>query len=86
MLSTHYYGKIIAKIKKQKFKATTFLIFTTCTLKIFFRYEFKKNGSKTALLELGPRFTLRLKSLQKGTFDTKNGEFEWVLKVIIIII
>uniref|UniRef100_A0A8R1HRF1 Brix domain-containing protein n=1 Tax=Caenorhabditis japonica TaxID=281687 RepID=A0A8R1HRF1_CAEJA len=50
---------------------------------IFFRhhrYEFKKEGAKAALLELGPRFTLRLKWLQKGTFDAKWGEFEWVLK------
>ncbi|CAJ0950686.1 unnamed protein product, partial [Mesorhabditis belari] len=50
---------------------------------IFFRhhrYEFKKEGKKAALLELGPRFTLRLKWLQKGTFDTRCGEFEWVLK------
>ncbi|KHJ85073.1 hypothetical protein OESDEN_15206, partial [Oesophagostomum dentatum] len=43
-------------------------------------YEFKKEGEKAALKELGPRFTLRLKWLQKGTFDTKWGEFEWVLK------
>ncbi|KAK5969984.1 Ribosome production factor [Trichostrongylus colubriformis] len=51
---------------------------------IFFRhhrYEFKKEGQKAALLELGPRFTLRLKWLQKGTFNTKWGEYEWVLKV-----
>lgn len=46
-----------------------------------FSYEFKKQGEKAALLELGPRFTLRLKALQKGTFDTKYGEFEWILKV-----
>lgn len=45
------------------------------------RYEFKKEGEKAALLELGPRMTLRLKWLQKGTFDTRLGEFEWVLKV-----
>ncbi|KAF6265572.1 anticodon-binding protein [Scenedesmus sp. NREL 46B-D3] len=30
--------------------------------------------------ELGPRFTLKLQSLQKGTFDSKHGEFEWVHK------
>lgn len=30
------------------------------------------------LQELGPRFTLKLQSLQKGTFDTKGGEFEWL--------
>ncbi|VDN05090.1 unnamed protein product [Thelazia callipaeda] len=50
---------------------------------IFFRhhrYEFKNKGEKAALLELGPRFTLRLKWLQKGTFDTRHGNYEWVLK------
>uniref|UniRef100_A0A915Q6Z3 Brix domain-containing protein n=1 Tax=Setaria digitata TaxID=48799 RepID=A0A915Q6Z3_9BILA len=54
---------------------------------IFFRhhrYEFKKEGEKAALLELGPRFTLRLKWLQKGTFDTRHGEYEWVLKELLI--
>lgn len=30
--------------------------------------------------ELGPRFTLKLQTLQKGTFDSKFGEFEWVHK------
>lgn len=30
------------------------------------------------LQELGPRFTLQLESLQKGTFDSKSGEFEWL--------
>ena len=47
---------------------------------IFFRhhrYEFK-NADKVKLREMGPRFTLRLRSLQKGTFDTKTGEYEWV--------
>ena len=33
-----------------------------------------------ALQEIGPRFTLELQSLQKGTFDSKGGEFEWLLK------
>lgn len=32
--------------------------------------------------ECGPRFTLKLISLQHGTFDTKGGEYEWVHKVI----
>jgi len=50
---------------------------------IFFRhhrYEFKKEGEKAALHELGPRITLRLKWLQKGTYDTREGEYEWVYK------
>lgn len=48
---------------------------------IFFRhhrYEFKSE-KKAALRELGPRFTLRLKWLQKGTFDTIDGEYEWII-------
>lgn len=33
---------------------------------------------KARLQELGPRFTLKLQSLQKGTFDSKSGEYEFV--------
>jgi ribosome production factor 1 len=29
------------------------------------------------LQELGPRFTLKLRTLQHGTFDTRLGEYEW---------
>lgn len=29
------------------------------------------------LQELGPRFTLKLLSVQKGTFDSRHGEYEW---------
>jgi len=49
---------------------------------IFFRYHryIFKNAKKVGLQELGPRFTLKLRSLQQGTFDTKYGEFEWVHK------
>ncbi|OIW20783.1 hypothetical protein TanjilG_23163 [Lupinus angustifolius] len=32
------------------------------------------------LQECGPRFTLKLTSLQHGTFDTRGGEYEWVHK------
>ncbi|XP_061682341.1 ribosome production factor 1 [Syngnathoides biaculeatus] len=45
----------------------------------FHRYIFK-NDKKAGIQELGPRFTLKLRSLQKGTFDSKFGEYEWVLK------
>ncbi|XP_077439876.1 ribosome production factor 1 [Vanacampus margaritifer] len=45
----------------------------------FHRYIFK-NEKKVGMQELGPRFTLKLRSLQKGTFDSKFGEYEWVLK------
>jgi len=33
---------------------------------------------RVRLQEIGPRFCLKLKSLQLGTFDTKFGEYEWV--------
>ena len=28
--------------------------------------------------EIGPRFTLKLKSMQTGAFDAGRGEYEWV--------
>ncbi|KAJ3331362.1 hypothetical protein HDU76_003380 [Blyttiomyces sp. JEL0837] len=49
---------------------------------IFFRrhrYIFK-DGKRCDLQELGPRFTLKLRWLQKGTFNTRNGEYEWIFK------
>jgi ribosome production factor 1 len=39
-----------------------------------------KNEKKVALQELGPRFTLKLKSIQHGTFDATYGEYEWMQK------
>jgi ribosome production factor 1 len=35
---------------------------------------------KARLQELGPRFTLKLRWLQEGSFDTKHGEYEWFHK------
>ncbi|CAM9432982.1 unnamed protein product [Phaeothamnion confervicola] len=37
-------------------------------------------AAKTRLQELGPRFTIKLKWLQEGTFDTQFGEYEWIHK------
>lgn len=48
------------------------------------RYIFEERGDKrkkkviARLQELGPRFTLRLRWLQDGTFDTKFGAYEWL--------
>ncbi|KAL7287599.1 hypothetical protein TKK_0018246 [Trichogramma kaykai] len=50
---------------------------------IFFRhhrYEFDKKTGKPRLRELGPRFTLRLRSIQHGTFDSKYGDYEWIIQ------
>lgn len=49
---------------------------------IFFRqhrYIFN-DGQRVGLQEMGPRFTLKLQSLQLGTFDSQHGEYEWVRK------
>eukprot|EP01133_Synstelium_polycarpum_P013218 gene13218-15529_t len=49
---------------------------------IFFRqhrYMFEAND-KAYLQELGPRFTMKLKSLQHGTFNTSSGEYIHVHK------
>eukprot|EP00161_Ancyromonas_sigmoides_P003216 TRINITY_DN1296_c0_g6_i1.p2 TRINITY_DN1296_c0_g6~~TRINITY_DN1296_c0_g6_i1.p2 ORF type:complete len:374 (-),score=161.63 TRINITY_DN1296_c0_g6_i1:60-1181(-) len=43
------------------------------------RYIFD-SATKARLQESGPRFTLRLRSLQHGTFDTSSGEYEWIHK------
>lgn len=50
---------------------------------IFFRnhrYIFNKEYDKVHLQEVGPRFTLRILSIQKGTFDREFGEYEWYYK------
>ncbi|CAG5127568.1 unnamed protein product, partial [Candidula unifasciata] len=49
---------------------------------IFFRhhrYHFR-NADNVGLHELGPRFILRLRSLQKGTFDSRYGMYMWIHK------
>ena len=44
------------------------------------RYVFTKEGTRARLQELGPKFTLRLRWLQEGTFDSKFGDYEWIHK------
>ena len=50
---------------------------------IFFRhhrYQFNEDGTRAALQEVGPRFTLKLHKLQLGTLDSKFGEYEFLYK------
>ena len=56
------------------------VFFFSFFLHVRLRYIFK-NQKKAGLQELGPRFTLKLRSLQRGTFDSKFGEYEWIHKV-----
>jgi len=50
---------------------------------IFFRHHrfiFTEDFERVNLQEIGPRFTLRLLSIQKGTFDREFGEYEYYYK------
>jgi ribosome production factor 1 len=50
---------------------------------IFFRrhrYKIAEDGQRADLQEIGPRFTLKLQSLQKGAFDKETGDYEWLRK------
>ncbi|KAF8406655.1 hypothetical protein HHK36_008745 [Tetracentron sinense] len=51
-----------------------------CLLCFFPLDKCLKTNVSSNMQECGPRFTLKLISLQHGTFDTKGGEFEWVHK------
>ncbi|CAG8586731.1 19335_t:CDS:2 [Dentiscutata erythropus] len=42
-------------------------------------FQGRQNKEKAELQEIGPRFTLKLKWLQKGVFD-KYEEYEWIFK------
>ena len=46
----------------------------------FHRYIFADDFTKVNLQEIGPRFTMRLLSIQKGTFDREFGDYEWYYK------
>lgn len=43
-----------------------------------YRYNFKDDGTKCKLQEIGPRFTLKCRYVQHGTFDSKEGEYEFI--------
>lgn len=43
-----------------------------------YRYVFRDEGEKCRLQEIGPRFTLKLRYLQHGTFDSTTGEYEYL--------
>ena len=50
---------------------------------IFFRYHryiFNEEFDDVNLQEIGPRFVMRLLSIQKGLFDPDTGEYEWNYK------
>jgi len=67
-------GRFFASLFPQnpEFKGRRVITFHNQRDFIFFRhhrYIFKDEGTDVALQEVGPRFTLKLKTLQLGTFD-----------------
>jgi ribosome production factor 1 len=82
----HTIGRFFASLLSLKPHGKRVITFHNQRDFIFFRhhtYVFDKleDGSKKARLqEIGPRFTLRLKSLQRGTFNSQFGQYEWIFK------
>merc|ERR1712168_606052 len=80
----HSVGRLLAALfpYDPEFKGRRAVTFRNQRDFIFFRHHryIFRNAKKTGLQELGPRFTLKLRSLQKGTFDSKFGEYEWIHK------
>ncbi|KAJ1654669.1 Ribosome production factor 1 [Dispira simplex] len=80
----HTVGRFFAALFPQvpKFEERQVATFHNQRDFIFFRrhrYAFR-SGEKADLQEIGPRFTLKLKWLQKGPYDPKHGEYEWVFQ------
>ncbi|KAI9596117.1 Brix-domain-containing protein [Syncephalis fuscata] len=80
----HTVGRMFASLFPQRpeFEGRQVCTFHNQRDFIFFRrhrYMFK-SGKRADLQEIGPRFTLKLKWLQKGTFDKENGQREWEFK------
>lgn len=78
-------GRMLACLfpKLPKFKCKTVCTFHNQRDFIFFRYhhyDIDEKKEDVSLQECGPQFTLKLMSLQSGTFDPQYGEYEWVLK------
>jgi ribosome production factor 1 len=81
----HTIGRMLAALFPQQpgFEARQVVTFHNQRDFIFFRrhrYMFDEDGKRVKLQEIGPRFTLKLQYLQKGAFDTKFGEYEWLRK------
>eukprot|EP01122_Echinamoeba_exundans_P013226 TRINITY_DN5734_c0_g1_i1.p1 TRINITY_DN5734_c0_g1~~TRINITY_DN5734_c0_g1_i1.p1 ORF type:complete len:381 (+),score=96.45 TRINITY_DN5734_c0_g1_i1:28-1143(+) len=80
----HTIGRMFACIFPQQpqFEGRRVVTFHNQRDYIFFRHHrYIFDDNKTARLqELGPRFTMKLQSLQRGTFDSQFGEYIWLPK------
>lgn len=80
----HRIGRLLGSLFHQEpnFKGRRVATFHNQRDFIFFRHHryIFSGPEKARIQELGPEFTLKLKWLQHGTFDTKFGEYEWLHK------
>lgn len=80
----HRIGRMLGSLFHQEpnFKGRRVATFHNQRDFIFFRHHryIFSSMEKARIQELGPQFTLKLKWLQHGTFDTKFGEYEWMHK------
>lgn len=81
----HTIGRMFACLfpRLPKFKCQTACTFHNQRDYIFFRYhhyDVDEKDGEVRLQECGPQMTMKLMSLQSGTFDPQYGEFEWMLK------
>ena len=81
-----YVGRRVARAlgsifpQKPEFRGRRVITFLNKRDFIFFRhhrYVFGEQFDKVSLQEIGPRFTLKLLSIQKGIFDNVTGESEF---------
>ncbi|KAJ2776729.1 Ribosome production factor 1 [Coemansia javaensis] len=80
----HTVGRMFAALFPQvpEFQGRQAVTFHNQRDYIFFRrhrYVFR-NSKRVDLQEIGPRFTLKLRWLQKGLYDPASGEYEWIYK------
>lgn len=67
--------------QKAEFPGRRVIVFQNQRDFVFFRqyrYIFADEGARARLQEIGPRFTLKLRFLQEGTFDAATGKFEFL--------
>jgi len=78
----HKVGRMLAVLfpHQPEFKGRQVVTFHNQRDFIFFRFHryIFRNEKRVGLQEIGPRFTLKLRSIQHGTFDSKFGEYEWI--------
>jgi len=79
----HTVGRMIASLfpHDPNFKGRRVVTFHNQRDFIFFKHHrYIGEEGRVRLQEIGPQFTLKLRSIQNGPFDPQFGTYEWVHK------